>query len=107
MSGSPTVNRSEAAALCGVSKDTIRRRQRAGRFPNAEETDAGWMIPVADLVEAKLLDPWDLDGGAEAAASAAPDLQQRVAELTQLLERERSEVEFLRTALRDALRRAA
>lgn len=46
----------EAAQWAGVSPDTVRRRLRAGAFPNAARTGAGgaWMIPIADLVEAAI-----------------------------------------------------
>jgi hypothetical protein len=106
MSTTRTVTRSEAAHLCHVSKNTIRRRQADGHFPHAEEVDGAWMIPVADLVSAGLLDPCE---GADHPTTTPdePLLQQRVAELTQQLVRERDEVEFLRTLLREALGRAA
>lgn len=42
---------SRAAAECGVSRDTIKRRRAAGAFPNAFQGDRGqWMIPVTDLL---------------------------------------------------------
>src|SRR5699024_7373151 len=51
----------EAAAVCRVSRDTIKRRHRAGQFPNAwrANTRGGshqgpWMIPAADLLVAGL-----------------------------------------------------
>ncbi len=50
------VPRPEAARLCGVSLDTIRRRLRAGAFPNAARVgeDQHWVIPVQDLLDAGL-----------------------------------------------------
>jgi hypothetical protein len=107
MSTTRKVTRSEAASLCHVSKDTIRRRQADGAFPNAEELDGAWRIPVADLVAAGLIDPWAVGDDTQSDVSEVPDLQHRVAELARLLERERDEVEFLRRALCDALGKAA
>ena len=105
MSTTRMVSRTEAARLCHVSKDTICRRQSDNSFPNAEETTAGWMIPVSDLVAAGLLDPY----AGHVAAPGAPDtdLEHRVEELSRQLDREREEVQFLRATLRDALGRAA
>jgi hypothetical protein len=50
----------DAAALTGVSIDTIKRRLRAGAFPNATrgpavgERTAPWLIPAGDLIGASL-----------------------------------------------------
>ena len=48
----------EAAAACGVHKNTVRRYLRAGRFPNARRKAAGsnapWLVPAADLEAAGL-----------------------------------------------------
>lgn len=52
------VTQQEAAALCGLSYDTIRRRRRNGRLPRSRErADGSVELPVADLVAAGLLDP--------------------------------------------------
>jgi hypothetical protein len=41
--------RQEAAAVCGVSVDTVRRRQRAGAFPAAKlRPDGTWTLTQAD-----------------------------------------------------------
>lgn len=41
----------EAAEACGVSRDTIKRRRAAGRFPNAaKDAQGAWRIPVGDLL---------------------------------------------------------
>ncbi|MEU9489411.1 helix-turn-helix domain-containing protein, partial [Streptomyces decoyicus] len=45
----------DAAAVCGVSRSTIRRRRDAGRFPNAVQDGVlGWLIPEDDLRAAGL-----------------------------------------------------
>ena len=45
----------EAAVVCGVSPSAIRRKVRAGVFPNAEKLPSGaWRIPVSDLEGAGL-----------------------------------------------------
>ena len=51
----------QAALLCGVSRDTIRRRLRAGGFPGATKGTAHggrerpWLIPGQDLVAAGMV----------------------------------------------------
>lgn len=45
----------EAALRCGVSDDTIYRRLKAGRFPNARTDGGVWRIPTADLVRSGLV----------------------------------------------------
>jgi hypothetical protein len=48
----PMVTKAEAAALCQVSEDVIRRALRAQKFPNARQDDTPlrtWRIPVTDL----------------------------------------------------------
>lgn len=48
----------EAAVACAVSRDTIKRRLRSGRFPNArrsvQDGQTAWLIPVGDLIDAGL-----------------------------------------------------
>lgn len=45
----------EAAAACGVSLSTIRRRRESGEFPGAVKEDGrGWTVPVEDLLAAGL-----------------------------------------------------
>jgi hypothetical protein len=60
----------EAAALTGVSKDTIRRRREHGRFPGAHQRvgdPAGtWVIPVEDLVRAGMLAAAQVEAAGEA-----------------------------------------
>lgn len=51
------LGRTEAADACDVSIDTIKRRLRAGAFPNARQVgiDRSWVITVRDLVDSGLL----------------------------------------------------
>ncbi|MFB8107687.1 helix-turn-helix transcriptional regulator [Streptomyces sp. NPDC056007] len=49
----PMLTQREAAAACGVSRTTIRRRREAGDLPGAVQDPArGWLIPVPDLLTA-------------------------------------------------------
>ncbi|WP_031058650.1 helix-turn-helix transcriptional regulator [Streptomyces sp. NRRL F-5702] len=49
----PMLTQREAAAACGVSRSTIRRRREAGDLPGAVSDEArGWLIPVDDLLAA-------------------------------------------------------
>ncbi|MFD3820293.1 helix-turn-helix transcriptional regulator [Streptomyces rubiginosohelvolus] len=49
----PMLNQREAAAACGVSRTTIRRRREAGDLPGAvQDPVRGWLIPVPDLLAA-------------------------------------------------------
>jgi hypothetical protein len=51
----PRLTLKQAAAACGVSLSTIRRRHERGEFPNAEkDVDGTWQIPVPDLLAAGL-----------------------------------------------------
>ncbi|WP_343234742.1 helix-turn-helix domain-containing protein [Streptomyces sp. E5N298] len=70
----------EAAAACGVSRTTIRRRREAGELPGAVlDDDRGSLIPVEDLLAAgfRLNAPAPPDEkkdvGDQAAAGAQPD----------------------------------
>ncbi|MET9985707.1 helix-turn-helix domain-containing protein [Streptomyces rochei] len=50
----PLLAQREAAAACGVSRTTIRRRREAGELPGAVlDDDRGWLIPVEDLLAAR------------------------------------------------------
>jgi len=56
--GQAWVTRKEAAALCAVHVDTIRRYVDDGRLPRSRKNAKGVVeVPVADLVAAGLLDP--------------------------------------------------
>lgn len=53
MTTRPMLTQREAAAACGVSRTTIRRRREAGDLPGAVQDSArGWLIPVEDLLAA-------------------------------------------------------
>jgi hypothetical protein len=69
------LSRTDAANVCDVSIDTIKRRIRAGAFPNAHQVglDRSWVIPVRDLVDAGLLSAsaLTLPSATESAARAA------------------------------------
>ncbi|MFD3923905.1 helix-turn-helix transcriptional regulator [Streptomyces sp. NPDC058595] len=55
MSTRPMLTQREAAAACGVSRTTIRRRREAGDLPNSVQDEVrGWLIPVDDLLAAGL-----------------------------------------------------
>jgi len=47
----PNYTLTDAAALVGVSRSTIRRRREQGKFPDAFKThDGEWMIPLTNLL---------------------------------------------------------
>ncbi|MFJ8696978.1 helix-turn-helix transcriptional regulator [Streptomyces roseolilacinus] len=49
----PMLSPRQAAAACGVSRTTIRRRREDGAFPGAvQDEKRGWLIPVEDLLAA-------------------------------------------------------
>ncbi|MFH9090947.1 helix-turn-helix domain-containing protein [Streptomyces sp. NPDC017673] len=49
----PLLTQREAAAACGVSRTTIRRRREAGELPGSVlDEERGWLIPVEDLLAA-------------------------------------------------------
>ncbi|WP_405533831.1 helix-turn-helix domain-containing protein (plasmid) [Streptomyces avidinii] len=49
----PMLTQREAAAACGVSRSTIRRRREAGDLPGSfQDPERGWMVPVDDLLAA-------------------------------------------------------
>ena len=48
----PRWSAAEAARRCGVGRATIQRALAAGRIPGAEQTDAGWSIPLEGLLAA-------------------------------------------------------
>lgn len=71
------VTQQEAAALCGVSFDTIRRYRRQNRLPRSRVRpgDGAIEVPVADLVSAGLLDP--MAAGADAGEIATRSRAER------------------------------
>ena len=82
MTDRPAFSLKAAAAACGVSLFTIRRRREAGEFPNALMTEAGWRIPVEDLLAAGLRvnapTPPEAERGSDPAGG---DLAQALADL--------------------------
>lgn len=51
----PSLTLSEAAAACGVSRSTIRRKHETGAFPSAwKDSEGAWRVPVEDLLGAGL-----------------------------------------------------
>lgn len=48
----PLLTQREAAAACGVSRTTIRRREAAELSGAVLDDDRGWLIPVEDLLAA-------------------------------------------------------
>lgn len=48
----PRWSAAEAARRCGVGRATIQRALTAGRIPGAEQTEAGWSIPLEGLLAA-------------------------------------------------------
>ena len=64
----------EAAEVCGVSLDTIKRRRRDGAFPGASMVDGAWQIPSAELANVAAAEGWtlvlpDAEHGAEPEAT--------------------------------------
>jgi len=106
------LSRVDAARACDVSVDTIKRRQKAGSFPNARQVglDRSWVIPVRDLVDAGLLpaaalalpaQPAHLESPAARATSSATTahMAEALAEIRGLraeLARAQDEIAFLR-----------
>lgn len=92
----------EAATLCGVSRDTIKRRLRSGQFPHAHREDGptgAWRIPEEDLRDAGLFLGPVGDSSATAAAAfglgPVPDAAsvQQLRELVTALRMELARVE--------------
>lgn len=105
------VTQREAARLAGVSKDSIIRARRAGRFANARRLGTQWEIPVDDLAAAGLLLPSEerLDAADPAPADLAEArvelarTQAKLAALEDLVARQDEELRFLRRLAADAL----
>ncbi|MFE2553648.1 helix-turn-helix transcriptional regulator [Streptomyces sp. NPDC059355] len=85
----PMLTQREAAAACGVSRSTIRRRREAGDLPNSvQDAERGWMVPVDDLLAAGFrlnapapADPPAPAGAGPAAPAEGPDVAALRAEL--------------------------
>ncbi|MFH9959708.1 helix-turn-helix transcriptional regulator [Streptomyces roseolus] len=100
----PLLTQREAAAACGVSRSTIRRRREAGDLPGCvQDEERGWLIPVEALLAAgfRLNAPAPPEDAAPAtpggSATPAPaEAGEGVAELRAELERERERQALLR-----------
>ena len=97
------VTQKEAAELCGCSYDTIRRRRKHGDFGECRQESPGehsseWLLPLAGLVAAGLLDP--------VAAGSDPEAVLGRREAERLYEVARLELERTK-AERDAARALA
>ncbi len=104
----PMLTQREAAAACGVSRTTIRRRREAGELPGSVlDDERGWLIPVDDLLAAGFRlhapTPPDKTGPEEATAGTGQtDDPGEVAELRAELERLRHEQELVLSQERHA-----
>jgi hypothetical protein len=113
--------RKEAADLCGVSVDTIKRAVTSGRLPNAVRSalPAGvWTIPMGDLVTAGMYDASAADVAPEVAIRSTRAereldearlrvgrLEVEVEMLTREMARRDDEARFLRKTLAQAIAR--
>ncbi|MBS1838438.1 MAG: hypothetical protein JST64_12170 [Actinobacteria bacterium] len=93
------VTRREAARICGCSYDSIRRRQADGAYPNAEERDGAWLIPMSDLVAAGDLDPTAPTEPARHDPDTSDIGAVRIARLEAELAWAQAEIEFQRNLL--------
>lgn len=113
------VSQHDAATICGASYDTIRRRRQRGQFPGARtrpgDPSGTWEIPLSDLVATGLYTPGaeDIDeaigrGRAERDLDAARveivKLQSRLDAIQEVLDRQDTEISYLRKVLADAVR---
>lgn len=101
MSADQWMKQKEAAELCGCSYDTIRRRRKSGDFGECRQESPGdhsseWLIPLAGLVAAGLLDP--VAAGSDPEAVLGRREAERLYEVARLeLERTKAELEAART----------
>jgi hypothetical protein len=106
---------SRAAAEVGVSRDTIKRHLKDGKFPNAFQNDRKvWMIPLTDLLAAgftpsmhKGTDPVQTESAPEESPSRVMQLEHEIELLRVQLEAEktlREAVERNSADLRQSLR---
>lgn len=109
--GRPTTTRyytqAEAADLCGVSLDTIKRRRKAGSLPHTRQrpgdANGAWEIPLDDLVNAGLyeLTPDGVDAADQTIREVRDDRELRDVRAELIRERaEREAQEQLLTELR-------
>lgn len=103
MSAEQWVTQREAAELCGCSYDTIRRRRKHKDFGECRQESPGehsseWLIPLAGLVAAGLLDPVAAASDPEAVLGRRE--AERLYEVARLeLERTKAELGAAKSAL--------
>jgi hypothetical protein len=103
MSAAQWVTQRVAAELCGCSYDTIRRRRKHGDFGECRQESPGehsseWLIPLAGLVAAGLLDPVAAASDPEAVLGRRE--AERLYEVARLeLERTKAELGAAKSAL--------
>ena len=103
MSAAQWVTQKGAAELCGCSYDTIRRRRKHGDFGECRQESPGehsseWLIPLAGLVAAGLLDPVAAASDPEAVLGRRE--AERLYEVARLeLERTKAELGAAKSAL--------
>jgi hypothetical protein len=87
----PRYQLSRAATMTGVSQSTMKRRLRAGAFPNAAQDESGaWVIPVEDLLAAgfHLNGQTQVSDPGQRAVTPVGDLGRRIADLERQLTEE-------------------
>ena len=86
-----SVSIEQAASMCGVSSETVRRRIRARQLPGAKQGGPGgaWVIPVDALRSSGLLKQTERER----------DLQARVSELESVCAERQSHIDFLESTL--------
>jgi hypothetical protein len=112
------LTQAEAARRARVSKDTIIRARRAGRFPGARLVEHRWMVPAEELAPAGL-GPGDAAGEPlepEASGNAGVDdeltvelaeTRAQLAAIRDVVARQDAELRFLRQLLAEAIGRTA
>lgn len=90
----PTWGVTQAATECHVSKSTIRRYLKDGKFPNAVLDNGAWMIPIPDLTIAGLTPGKSvIQEDVDEQESEIERLENENAELRRMLDRERDKRE--------------
>jgi hypothetical protein len=88
----PLFTLTEAEAVTGASRSTLRRRLREGAFPSAAQgPDGTWRVPVEDLLAAGLRVNAPDQGQDQGQTPVSDQPRDRVAELEQELALERSQ----------------
>ena len=87
-----SVSIEQAASMCRVSSETVRRRIRARQLPGATTRGPGgaWLIPVDALRSSGLLKQSERER----------DLQARVSELESVCAERQAHIDFLESTLR-------